>query len=197
MTPSSARPHNRLTRFFHMGIALLVIAQLATSQLMAAPGKDKIEDIFFEIHEYTGIATFALIFGFWAYTFYRAQGTSPSLLFPWFSDQGRKAVFADTKEYVQALSKLKLPKHARRAPLASAVHGLGIFLIAVMASTGLLWFAAIQFGDSAKWWGNAARELHEVFSNLVWAYLVGHAGTALVNQFSGRQPLSDMWSLRH
>jgi cytochrome b561 len=179
-----------------MGITLLVMAQLATSQFMTAPGKDRNEDILFEIHEYTGIVTFALVFGFWVYTLLRSRGTRSDLLFPWFSVEARKAVVEDVGNYLRAMSKLKLPKHAERAPLASAIHGLGILLIVAMASTGVMWFTAIKIGEAATGWADGARELHELFSSFVWAYLVGHAGIALVNQFSGRQALSEMWSLR-
>ena len=196
MTLDKNGPHGRKTRLLHMSIALLVIAQVTTSEFMITPGKERVEDILFEIHEYTGIATFFLVFGFWIYTLIRAGGTSPALLFPWFSASRRAAFWADTKHYFKVLSTFGIPEHVRNGPLASAIHGLGIVLIAAMASTGVAWFIAIQLGDTAKWWGDAAKETHEIFSNLVWVYLIGHAGIALVNQFAGKQPLSDMWSLR-
>jgi cytochrome b561 len=187
--------HTRITRLLHMAIALLVIAQLASSEFMTKPGKDRVEDTLFEIHEYAGIAVFILILGLCLNVLVRARGTETDLLFPWFSGDRRKAVWADVRAHVRAASHFRLPAHAERSPLASAVHGLGILLILAMAGTGVAWFIANQVGDSARAWGGAARETHEFLSNLVWAYLIGHAGLASLNQVTGRQRLSEMWSL--
>lgn len=196
MTAESDRPHNRLTRLFHAVIAVLVISQVATSQFMTTPGKNREEDLLFEIHELTGIATFFVIFGLWAYTFVRRRGTRTGLLFPWFSGTARSALWIDTKHHLQAIRKFRVPEHVRNGALASAIHGLGILLIVLMATTGVTWFIGMQLGDVGKSWAGAAKEVHEIFSNLVWAYLIGHAGFALINQFAGKQPLSDMWSLK-
>lgn len=196
MTIPIDRPHSFITRLFHLLIAVLVIAQVTISQFMTAPGRNREEDLLFEIHEYTGITAFFLIFGFWTYTFIRHQGTRPGLLFPWFSGRALSALTADTKQHLQALLKFRVPEHVRDAPLASAFHGIGILLIVVMASTGVTWYVGMQFGDMAQSFAKAAKEVHEVFSTLVWIYLIGHVSVALINQFAGKQLLSDMWSLR-
>lgn len=75
MTANECRSlHGRATRLLHMVIALLVIAQVATSEFMIKPGKNREEDLLFEIHEYTGIVAFFLIFGLWLYAFSRDRG---------------------------------------------------------------------------------------------------------------------------
>lgn len=196
MTGSSPRPHAFRTRLLHSFIAVMVISQLATSKFMVTPGKNREEDLLFEIHEYTGIVTFVLILGLWAYTFLRERGTRPGLLFPWISGKALSALVTDTRVHLQALKKFRLPDHVQNSPLASAVHGLGILLIVMMTTTGVTWFVGMQFGDMAQSLAKAAKEVHELFSNLVWAYLIGHAGIALINQFAGKQALSDMWSVR-
>jgi cytochrome b561 len=195
MTRQIARPHDFRTRLLHILIAVLVISQVTTSQFMVAPGKNREEDLLFEIHEYTGIVTFFLIFGLWVYTFSRARGTRPGLLFPWFSRNTLSALAADARLHLRALMKFRLPDHQQNSPLASAVHGLGILLIVLMAGTGVTWFIGMQFGNMAQSWAKAAKEVHELFSNLVWAYLIGHAGIALINHFAGKQRLSEMWSV--
>jgi cytochrome b561 len=176
-----------------MAVALLVIAQAATSQVMTAPGKNRIEDGLFEIHEFTGIVSFFLIFLFWLYTLLRKGGTRPGLLFPWFNRVNRQALSIDSRRHWRSLAAFRMPEHVHDSPLVSAVHGLGILLMMLMATTGVIWFIAIDLGDMAKIFAGVSKEAHEIFSNLVWAYLVGHAGLALINQFTGRQPLSDMW----
>lgn len=196
MTTELDRPHNQLTRLLHMVIAVLVISQVTISEFMTAPGKNRAEDLLFEIHEYTGMVTFLLILGLWAYTFLRPRGTRPGLLFPWFSGQARSALWADGKHHLQAFRQFRVPDHVPNGSFASAIHGLGILLIALMATTGVTWFIGIQLGDMATSWAEAAKEVHEIASNLVWAYLIGHAGFALINQFAGKQSLSDMWSVK-
>jgi cytochrome b561 len=38
--------------------------------------------------------------------------------------------------------------------------------------------------------------VHTGLANLVWAYLFGHAGMALLHHYTLQQSLGDMWSLR-
>ncbi len=196
MTPSPTKPHNFKTRLFHSVIAILVVSQVVTSQFMTKPGESLKEDILFEVHEYTGVAVFFLILAFWIFVYFRDRGTEPATLFPWFWKKKRMALWADTKVHLAALSKFKVPEHVRGAALPSAVHGLGILLITLMATTGIGWWIAIKLGDVATAWGETSRQVHEITSKLVWAYLIGHVGFALINQFAGKQPLTDMWSLK-
>ncbi len=195
MTQEKNRPHGRATRLFHILIAVLVMSQLATSRVMTSPKKDREEDWLFEIHEYTGLVAFFVIAGFWLYTMYRRRGTQRGVLYPWFSRTSLAALAADAKRHAQALAKLRLPEHIQHAPLASAIHGLGILLVLLMACSGVTWFVGTQLGDVAHAWAEAAEEVHEFFSNVVWVYLFGHAGIALINHFAGKQSLTDMWSV--
>ncbi len=50
------------TRLIHMGFAIAVITQLLTSLVMTAPHPRPFRagDLFFEIHEYSGLAALAL-----------------------------------------------------------------------------------------------------------------------------------------
>ncbi|MGB5353644.1 MAG: cytochrome b/b6 domain-containing protein [Woeseia sp.] len=196
MNGKKPKPHSRTTRFFHMSIALLVISQLATSKFMVHPGKDREGDLLFEIHEYSGMLALFVICGFWLHILRRGRGTNPALLFPWFSSAGLQAFWIDVKAHLKSVLSFKIPDHVENGPLASGVHGLGILLISLMTATGTTWFISQQIGDSAKWWGGAAKEVHEIFSNLVWVYFIAHAGLAIINQFAGKQPLSDMWSVK-
>lgn len=194
MTEEKTRPHSRATRLFHLAIALLVISQLATSRVMTSPKENREEDWLFEIHEYTGLVAFFVIAGFWLFTMYRLRGTRRGVLYPWFSRESLAALATDAKRHGQAFMKLRVPEHIEHAPLASAIHGLGILLVLLMACTGVTWFIGMQLGDMAHVWAEAAKEIHEFFSNVVWIYLFGHAGIALINHFAGKQSLTDMWS---
>jgi cytochrome b561 len=193
---STSTPHSRITRLFHTAIALLVIVQVLTSQFMALPKPRAEENLIFEIHEYSGITAFFLIFLFWFFTLRRNKGTEIGLLFPWFSRKRLAELGHSTKIHLKAFSHWKLPPYDPDAALPSAIHGLGIMLIATMATTGVIMFIAFLTGNGKASWAGAANEVHEIFSNLVWAFLIGHAGIALLNHFAGKQSLADMFSLK-
>ncbi len=71
-------------------------------------------------------------------------------------------------------------------PLASAVHGLGLL-------------AALSMGASGAWLytlaipGGIVLELHKIVANLMWAYVVGHAGLAVLHQLTGHRMLQRMF----
>lgn len=184
--------HSRGTRLFHMSIALLIVTQLITSQLLGGKG----ENVYFEIHEYSGLGAFVLMFLFWIFAIWRREGTAPSLLFPWFSGERLMALWQDMQTHFAAFAKFKLPPHDPHAALPSATHGLGVLLVLIMGLTGTVIYVAIQTGNGKTSWAGTANGLHETFSNLVWAYLIGHVGIALINHFASKQSLSDMWSMK-
>jgi len=91
----TASPHSRLTRLVHAGLALAVVVQLATSLLMEKPKPGQPENLFFEVHEYSGLTALAFVFAFWAVVMTRRRGTEAAALFPWTSPARRSAVADD------------------------------------------------------------------------------------------------------
>lgn len=116
----------------------------------------------------------------------RRTGTAAGALFPWLSAPRRAALAQDTRRHWQALRAGRFPAYAKAAPLASAVHGLGLLLVTLMAASGFTW-----------WLGaNGAVGPHKLFANLVWVYLIAHAGLAVIHHLRRDAALTDMWSLR-
>lgn len=185
------RRHAFATRLLHMGVALAVIWQLGVSLIMQGPRGARPGDVFFTTHSYVGLAAMAVIVLFWANVMVRRIGTDRGALFPWFSAERCAALWADTRAHLAALTRLRLPHYVESSALASAVHGLGLLLMTLMAGTGTLWWFTAP---------SAAAEIfetvHRLFANLAWAYLIGHAGLAIVHHLRGDAPLSEMWSLR-
>lgn len=190
MEPASPR-HGFGTRILHMGVALAVIWQLGVSLVMQGPRGATPGDTLFATHSYVGLASFGLILLFWLNLLVRRIGTEPGALFPWLSTKRRTALWADTRAQAGALGRLRLPHYVEGSALASAVHGLGLLLVTLMAGTGALW-----------WWLEPAsiartiEEVHKLFANLAWAYLIAHAGLAVLHHLLGEASLSEMWSLR-
>lgn len=71
------------------------------------------------------------------------------------------------------------------------MHGLGLLLMTFMAGTGLVWRLIRPTGL-----GGTVLEVHKLFANLAWVYLIAHAGLAVVHHLRREASLSEMWSLR-
>jgi cytochrome b561 len=148
-------------------------------------------DTLFTTHSYVGVVSFGLILLFWLNLLARRIGTEPGALFPWPSARRRSALWADMRAQFGALARLRLPHYVEGSALASAVHGLGLLLVTLMAGTGTLWWWLEPAGTA-----RAIEEIHKLFANLAWAYLIAHAGLAVLHRLRGEASLSEMWSLR-
>lgn len=187
--------HSQITRLLHAGIALAVIIQLLTS-LVFVPPQSGLENVWFEAHEYGGLATFALALLFWLNLAARRTGTPMGRLFPWLSAKRLVNLRNDVAEHAKAAARLTLPPYREDAALPSAVHGLGILLVTGMASLGAIWFGMSALGPETSQLADLAIEAHVLLSNLVWAYLVSHSGLAILHTFKGAPALGAMWSVK-
>ena len=187
--------HNRATRILHGGLALAIGIQLLTSLAMHGPDDVQAGDILFQVHRYSGVAATVLAFGLWLTILLRSRGTDFGALLPWFSGWRLAALGRDIKAHAAAALKLRLPTHDPQAALPSAIHGLGLVLISAMAASGAVYFGQVAFGlHSAEPEGMVAMTVHLALANLVWAYLIAHAGLALLHHLLRSMRLSTMWS---
>ncbi|MDN5789151.1 MAG: cytochrome b/b6 domain-containing protein [Pseudorhodobacter sp.] len=167
--------------------------QLASSQFMNPDGAGNTA---FEVHEYAGLAAFGLVAAFWGNTMLRRRGTPLVELLPWLSGTARAALWQDIGRHIAAIKARKLPPHAASAPLASAIHGLGLLLMTAMAASGTVYYF-INTGDpDAGGLVGLTMSVHKTLANLVWAYLIGHTGMGVLAHVAGTLPLGHMWSLR-
>ena len=188
--------HNRATRLLHAGLALAVLTQLGTSLAMHGPDDVQAGDILFQVHRYAGLAATLLAFGLWLTIVLRSRGTAIGALIPWFSGRRLAALWQDTKVHAGAAVKLRLPDHDPQAALPSAVHGLGLLLISAMAASGTVYFVQVALGlHAAEPDGMIAMTIHLALANLVWAYLIAHAGLAVLHHLLRSMRLSTMWSV--
>ena len=188
-------PHNRATRLLHAGLALAIVSQLLTSLAMQGPDDVQAGDILFQVHRYSGLAATVLAFGLWLTILLRSRGTEFGALIPWFSGRRLSALWQDVKVHGRAALKLRLPEHDPQAALPSAIHGLGLLLISAMATSGAVYFVQVALGlHSAEPDGMLAMTVHLALGNLVWAYLIAHAGLAVLHHLLRSMSLSTMWS---
>lgn len=189
--------HSRATRLFHTGLALAVISQLLTSLVMRVPGETRTGDLFFQVHQYSGLLAAGFALGFWLIIAMRSRGTELGALLPWASKGRRATLWADIRAHAEAAKQLRLPDYDPEGALASAVHGLGLLLVSVLAASGAAYFVVVWLGfHSPNPDGLLMMEIHGALANLGWAYLIGHAGLAVLHHLLRAASLTEMWSFR-
>jgi cytochrome b561-like protein len=144
--------HTLVTRLVHFFFAIAIVTQLATSLIMRAPHPGRgAADTLFRIHEYSGLIALALVAIFWISITIRQAGTDFGALIPWFSGRSARALWSDVKTHAILLRDLRWPQDAA-APLANAVHGLGLLLMSLMAMTGGIVYATMAGDGSLSRW---------------------------------------------
>ncbi|ASJ75824.1 cytochrome b/b6 domain-containing protein [Granulosicoccus antarcticus] len=188
--------HNRATRLLHAILAISIVTQLGSSLLMVAPLRNHTPDLFFEIHEYSGLAALALSIAFWITILIRRSGTPVAKILPWFSPLTRQLLWQDARQHFQTLRGKRLPSYQSDAPLACAIHGLGLLLILAMAITGGLFYLALLLGTPDAAWAGLDLDMHKLLASMAWTYLIAHAGVAVLYRYVGQLDLGCMWSFK-
>lgn len=179
--------HSTFTKLLHLLVALAVVHQLAISLVMTRPSPGRPGDSLFELHELVGLVSLGVLLIFLLWVIVRRRETTAGMLYPWFSRNRRRALRIDLKAHFHSIKSGRILL-TQESPLASAVHGLGLLLVLAMAATG----ATGYFIAAAR----PLLSIHETLGPLVWAYLVGHAGLALLHQRAGHRVLQNMFDLR-
>lgn len=174
------------TRVLHSALLLSVLWQLIGSNFIERPRAASPANAMYEVHEVVGLTTLGLVLAFWLWSLLRRRETPLGALFPWLSVQRLKAVRGDLVQHWAELRQFRLPGGEAETPLASAVHGLGLLSALAMAATGT-WLYTLPLP------GGLVLEVHKIVANLMWAYVVGHAGLAVLHQFTGHPVLRRMF----
>ncbi len=187
--------HTLATRMIHALFAVSIIVQLGTSYFMHGPRHGQPDGWLLSVHEYAGLAATVLAFGFWLILLARRKGTSVGQLFPWFSDRRLIVLWEDIVYHARALIAFRLPEYREESALASAVHGLGLALMTLLAVTGTIYFFGHYEGLPLTGFIWLALWTHGMFANVAWFYLIGHAGLGIIHHYTTRFSLREMWSL--
>ena len=162
------------TKLLHTAVLLAVAHQLFLVGLVERPRGATAGNVFFTWHQTVGLVTLGIVTTFWLWALLRRTETAAGALFPWLSVHRREALWQDLCAHLDELRRFRL-KHAHESPLASATHGLGLLVVSAMAGTG-----AVMAFDGVP--GGAVLQLHQLLANLMWAYVIAHAGIALLHQ---------------
>lgn len=174
------------TKLLHAALLLSVLWQLGASGLVERPRAGQPGDFFYEVHQIVGLTTLGLVLAFWLWSVARRRETPLMALFPWFSRRRRSAVLTDVEVHWARLRQRRLPVGDAETPLASSIHGLGLLTALGMGATGAwLYTQSVPAG--------LGLDVHKALANLMWAYVVGHAGLAVLHQVTGHPVLQRMF----
>lgn len=191
--------YDRTTRWLHAGLALTVVIQLASSQLMVVPHPGRVPTepgyTLFHIHRWSGITVVGLLLLHWLWQLGGHLSNGWGHLFPWFSARRMQRLMDDLKALPGWLRNGFPDQSKETLPMAGAIHGLGLLAVTGMAVTGgTIFFAMAPDGGMVPWVHTVA-EIHSFIAGFMWAYLFGHAGIALVHQFRESPLITDMFNL--
>ena len=165
------------TRILHWLLVVTICLQLATSFLVDDPHTR----LYFYVHEYIGLLAGLVILAHWMWSY--ANGDL-RIMFPWGGER-----WAKVKSEFRELLHGKLSMGGRQPGLSSFVHGLGFLTVSMMAFTGFLIYEVIPGGRGASANSHHYQAftnlsgIHAFFSYFLWAYMIGHVGTALLHLF--------------
>jgi cytochrome b561 len=178
-----------LTRILHLVLLLAVAHQLLNSEFMSRPEHGEPASVLYVMHEYTGLGSFGVVLAFWVWALLRRGETRLDKLFPWLFPARMREIFSEIRSS-KGLSGAAI--FQRLSPiLAGAVHGLGLLVVSSMAITGTIYYftAGTPLAEQVL-------DLHSLISNLMWAYLIGHGGVALLHHLLGSDILRPMFWIK-
>lgn len=186
--------YDRFIRWLHAGIAMAILIQLATSQVMGFSGRGR---IFFEIHRYIGISAAALILLHWLWGLGGHVAGGWRHLFPWFFRTSRRELNVGLKALPAWLLGKSGNGQDRIQDLAGAVHGLGLLAVSAMALTGSILFFGLARNGNGSSFVESVKHIHIIMANFVWVYVIGHVVMAFMHQLRGERLITRMFDLIH
>ena len=165
-----------VVRFLHITILCLVLSQIIVSNFMGFTDNGEISKKTVEyygtwIHIATGLSLLPLTFVF-VYIELKRHGIK--YFFPYFYGD-----FFQLKKDIKQLKEFELPEPSAYG-IATIVQGLGLGALTLVVLSGFTWFLSWIYMAP---WADSIKELHELLTGLIEAYVLGHGGMGMLHLF--------------
>ena len=165
-----------MIRFLHITILCLVLSQIIISNFMGFADNGEVSKKAVEyygtwIHIFTGLSLLPITFVF---IFIELKRHGFKYFFPYFYGN-----FSQIKKDLQQLKRFELPEPSAYG-IAAIVQGLGFGALTLVILSGLTWFLSWIYMAP---WAHSIKELHELLTGLIEAYVFGHGGMGLLHLF--------------
>ena len=168
-----------MRRANHALLAAMVLLQMLVSEWMTKPWKSEPADapgrLLYTVHEWAGVAA-AIALAFIAWRLVR-RGELPRT-----DAAARSILLAQWRAFATGLIAGRPPHASETTTLAQVVQLLGLLLTAWFCVSG----AAIWLVGDASETAHRIGELHELTVPLLYAYVGGHVGMALLHRYDHR-----------
>ncbi len=189
--------YDRTIRILHVGILISILLQLFGGNLIGIPetghANGVIETLFIGIHEGIGSISLILVCVYLIVVMDEAAGRER--LFPWINTAGRHSLWLEVRRDIPGWLHGRLPPPGESHFISGTVHGAGIALALFLGFTGSMLFLGIGphgeiLPDIRVIW-----EFHSITATMMWVFVAGHAGMALIHEFKGHGVLREMFRL--
>lgn len=163
-------------RVLHYAILLLVLIQIVVSNFAEISDDGVISHNIIEFYgTWTHIST-GLFLVFLAIVFIIAELNKHGFqyFYPYLSGN-----FSQLKLDIKKLKSLDMPD-VSPGGMAAIVQGLGLCALFLVVSSGAIWFLLWSYDSSLA---GDAQEVHELFTGLIEAYVIGHGSIGLLHIF--------------
>jgi len=188
--------HDRTVRILHLGIVISVLLQMLGETLIGFPepghARRAIQALYLGVHE--GVGSLALIFVCVYLIVALDEATSRERLFPWFDEGGRNALRLEIRRDSPGWLRGKLLPPVEKNAIAGTVHGLGICLALLLGLTGSMLFLGIGPRGDMTPGIKVIWKCHSLMATMIWVFVAGHAGMALMHELKGHGILREMFS---
>jgi len=163
-----------LIRYLHYLIMIFVLTQIAVSNFMEISKSGKISHHIIEYFAtWTHIST-GLLLVLLASIFILAEFTKHGFFYfyPYLSGD-----LSQLKSDINKMKSLEIPE-TTSGGLVAIVQWLGLGALLLVVSSGAAWFLLWSYDSSLA---HYVKEIHELLTGLIEAYVVGHGGIGLVH----------------
>jgi len=183
------------TRVMHYFLVATVLYQLLSAEFMRVlePGKmEGFDTLLFTLH--------MMVFGWAAFlvasvyiVILHDDTDGWGRMIPWFSAHYRRAFFKEVKRDIASTLAGRFPLPEEQSALSGAVHGGGILLILAQGFTGAYVMLGVRSDGTMREDTLMMLNLHSLFADLVWIFLVGHVAMFFAHIVTGHRTIMDIF----